>query len=114
MLLGDVPRFPSTGIYLNYVYNGKSIGTNYSGFNNPQVNALLDKAQLTPDTAAQCQLYEQAQKIIYNEAVAVNMYTYDQPVSYRAGITGVVPSPNANPITLSTLRINPTVFNENK
>ncbi|SOD72602.1 peptide/nickel transport system substrate-binding protein [Jatrophihabitans sp. GAS493] len=105
MLLGDVPRFPDTGIYLNYVYNSKSVGTNYSGFSNPQVDALLDKAKVTSDPAARCPLYEQAQKIIYDQAVAVNMYTYQQPVSHRADITGVVASPNANPITLSTLRI---------
>jgi peptide/nickel transport system substrate-binding protein len=105
MLLGDVPRFPDTGIYLNYVYNSKSVGTNYSGFSNAQVDSLLDKAKVTSDQTARCSLYEQAQTIIYDQAVSVNMYTYQQPVSYRAGITGVVASPNANPITLSTLRI---------
>jgi peptide/nickel transport system substrate-binding protein len=105
MLLGDVPRFPDTGIYLNYVYNSKSVGTNYSGFSNPQVDALLNQAEMTSSASTRCSLEEQAQTIIYNQAVSVNMYTYQQPVSYRAGITGVVASPNANPITLSTLRI---------
>jgi peptide/nickel transport system substrate-binding protein len=105
MLLGDVPRFPDTGIYLNYVYNSKAVGTNYSGFDDPKVDALLDKAEVTASRSTQCSLEKQAQTIIYQQAVAVNMYTYQQPVSYRSGITGVVASPNANPITLSTLRI---------
>ncbi len=47
MLMGDVPRFPDTGIYLNYVYNSASVGTNYSGFDNPAVNQLLDQAKVT-------------------------------------------------------------------
>jgi len=105
MLLGDVPRFPDTGIYLNYVYNSASVGSNYSGFSNPQVDALLNQAQVTSDASQRCSLEEQAQTLIYNQAVSVNMYTYQQPVSYRSGITGVVFSPNANPITLSTLRV---------
>ena len=105
MLLGDVPRFPDTGIYLNYVYNSASVGTNYSGFSDPQVDMLLNTAKVTSDQTTRCNLEEQAQTIIYNQAVAVNMYTYQQPVSYRADITGVVANPNANPITLSTLRI---------
>jgi peptide/nickel transport system substrate-binding protein len=105
MLLGDVPRFPDTGIYLNYVYNSASVGSNYSGFSNPQVDALLNQAEVTSDAGQRCSLEEQAQTLIYNQAVSVNMYTYQQPVSYRSGITGVVFSPNANPITLSTLRI---------
>jgi peptide/nickel transport system substrate-binding protein len=105
MLLGDVSRFPDTGIYLNYVYNSKSIGTNYSGVHNPEIDALLDKAKLSIDQTTRCSLYQQAQTIIYDQALAVNMYTYQQPVSFRSGITGVVASPNANPITLSTLRI---------
>ena len=105
MLMGDVPRFPDAGIYLNYVYNSRSVGTNYSGFSDPNVDKLLDQAKVTADADTRCGLYKQVQQTIYDQALSLNMYTYQQPVTYRADITGVVASPNANPITLRTLRI---------
>lgn len=105
MLMGDVPRFPDTGIYLNYVYNSASVGTNYSGFDDPAVNKLLNQAKVTANDAARCQLEQQAQKLIYGQHVSINMYTYQQPVSYRAGIAGIVADPNANPINLRTVRM---------
>ena len=103
--MGDVPRFPDTGIYLNYVYNGASVGTNYSGFNDPAVNKLLNEAKVTASNSASCGLVEQAQKLIYSQHLSINMYTYEQPVSYTTGVTGVVADPNANPISLRTIRV---------
>jgi peptide/nickel transport system substrate-binding protein len=105
MLMGDVPRFPDTGIYLNYVYNSASVGTNYSGFDDPAVNKLLNQAKVTANDAARCQLEKQAQTLVYAQHVSINMYTYQQPVSYRAGITGIVADPNANPVNLRTVRM---------
>jgi peptide/nickel transport system substrate-binding protein len=105
MLMGDVPRFPDTGIYLNYVYNGASVGTNYSGFSNPAVNKLLDEAKVTASNSAGCALVTQAQQLIYNQHLSINMYTYEQPVSYTSGVTGIVADPNANPISLRTVRV---------
>jgi peptide/nickel transport system substrate-binding protein len=105
MLMGDVPRFPDTGIYLNYVYNSASVGTNYSGFDDPAVNKLLNQAKVTADDATRCQLEKQAQTLVYAQHVSINMYTYQQPVSYRAGITGIVADPNANPVNLRTVRM---------
>lgn len=104
-LMGDVPRFPDTGIYLNYVYNGASVGTNYSGFNDPAVNKLLDQAKVTASDSASCGLVKQAEQLIYNQHLSVNMYTYEQPVSYTSGVTGIVADPNANPISLRTVRV---------
>jgi peptide/nickel transport system substrate-binding protein len=105
MLMGDVPRFPDTGIYLNYVYNGTSVGTNYSGFNDPAVNKLLDEAKVTASNSASCGLVKQAQQLIYDQHLSINMYTYEQPVSYTSGVAGIVADPNANPISLRTVRV---------
>jgi peptide/nickel transport system substrate-binding protein len=105
MLMGDVPRFPDTGIYLNYVYNSASVGTNYSGFDDPAVNNLLDKAKVTASNSARCDMEQQAEKLIYAQHVSINMYTYEQPVSYTSGVAGVVANPNANPISLRTIRV---------
>jgi peptide/nickel transport system substrate-binding protein len=105
MLMGDVPRFPDTGIYLNYVYNSASVGTNYSGFDDPAVNNLLDKTKITASDNSRCGLEEQAEKLIYAQHVSINMYTYEQPVSYTAGVAGIVANPNANPVSLRTVRV---------
>jgi peptide/nickel transport system substrate-binding protein len=105
MLMGDVPRFPDTGIYLNYVYNSAATGTNYSGYSNPAVDKLLNTAKVTASDSQRCSLEQQAQKLIFDDAVSVNMYTYQQPVSYRTGTTGVVADPNANPVNLRTVRM---------
>jgi peptide/nickel transport system substrate-binding protein len=105
MLMGDVPRFPDTGIYLNYVYNSAAVGTNYSGFDDPAVDKLLDQAKVTADDSTRCSQEEQAQQLIYNQHVSLNMYTYEQPVSYTSGVTGIVANPNSNPISLRTVRV---------
>ena len=105
MLMGDVPRFPDTGIYLNYVYNSAAVGTSYTGFSDPDVDALLNRAKVTADDTSRCQLEQQAQTLINAKHLAVYMYTYQQPVSYRSGITGIIGDPNANPINLRTVRI---------
>jgi peptide/nickel transport system substrate-binding protein len=105
MLMGDVPRFPDTGIYLNYVYNSASVGTNYSGFKDPAVDKLLNQAKVTASDTSRCQLEQQAQQLVYAQHVSINMYTYQQPVGYRAGITGIVADPNANPVNLRTVRM---------
>ncbi|HEX4189947.1 MAG TPA: ABC transporter substrate-binding protein [Marmoricola sp.] len=105
MLMGDVPRFPDTGIYLNYVYNSAAVGTSYTGLSDPAVDALLNKAKVTADDTSRCQLEQQAQTLINSKHLSVYMYTYQQPVSYRSGITGIVADPNANPINLRTVRV---------
>ena len=105
MLMGDVPRFPDTGIYLNYVYNSAAVGTSYTGFSDPAVDRLLNKAKVTADDTARCNLEKQAQTLVNAKRLAVYMYTYQQPVSYRSGITGIIGDPNANPVNLRTVRI---------
>jgi peptide/nickel transport system substrate-binding protein len=103
-LVGDVSRFPDAGIYLNYAYYSKSIGSNYTGFDNSQFDGLLDQARVSADPTKRCDLLRQAQEILYQQAPAINMYTYQQPVSYRKNLTGITYNPNANPFTLLTVR----------
>src|SRR5262249_34864359 len=88
-LLKDFAQFPDPGAMLGPYYSSTAIGSNRSGYANPQVDALLQQALASPDADAQCKNYEQAQQLINNDAVAINMYTVEDIYGYSQAVTGV-------------------------
>ncbi|MDI6880305.1 MAG: ABC transporter substrate-binding protein [Desulfitobacteriaceae bacterium] len=70
---------------------------NYSFYNNPEVNNLLDKADISVNDQERYQMYGQAQKIIYDEAPWVFGYvtknieaTTKQVVNYQPSMDGML------------------------
>jgi peptide/nickel transport system substrate-binding protein len=106
MLLADNTQIPNVGSFLTQFYGPTSAGQNRSGFSNAKVNALLDAAASTNNQADQCSDYEKAQKIIYNAATAVDLFSVPWPLAYTKNLGGVVVSPITTPISLATLRVN--------
>jgi peptide/nickel transport system substrate-binding protein len=105
MLLADNTQIPTAGSFLAQFYGPSSAGQNRSGFKNTQLNALLDAAASTNNTAAQCSDYEKAQHIVYNAATAVDLFSVPWPLAYTTNLSGVVVSPITTPISLATLRV---------
>ena len=89
MMLEDFAQFPDPGVMLVPYYMSTSIGSNRSGYANPQVDSLLNQALASANPDQQCGFYDQAQRLIYNDAVAVNMYTIVDTYAYNSSLSGV-------------------------
>lgn len=85
MLLEDFAQFPEAGIMLVKGYKSDAVGTNRTGYANPEVDKLLDTALATADDAARCDIYKQVQTILDNDSVMVDMYGVYKPAAYRVG-----------------------------
>lgn len=106
MLVGDAAQYPDPGSPLTTWYRSSAIGTtNRTGFSNARVDALIDRASRTVNDQARCELYKQAQRLIFNSAPAIFMYTTFQPVVYHWNIKGVAYSPTVRPIDPTTIRL---------
>jgi peptide/nickel transport system substrate-binding protein len=84
MLLGDSALFPDVGVFLQSTYASTAVGTNKSGYANPELDALLDKAAATGDDNERCDLYKKAQQIIAADHVFMPMYWAGVNVAYRS------------------------------
>jgi len=105
MLLADNAQIPNVGSFLAQFYGPDSAGQNRSGYSNPELTKLIDAAASTNNEAAQCSDYEKAQKIVYNAATAVDLFSIPWPVAYTNNLSGVVVSPVTTPISLATLEV---------
>ena len=83
ILLDDFAQFPDAGAMLFKTFRSGAVGTNRSGYSNPDVDKLLDDAVQTKDEAARCELYKKAQSIIDGDSVYLSMYTVGRPAPYR-------------------------------
>lgn len=84
MLLGDSALFPDVGVYLQSTYASTAIGTNKSGYANPELDALLDKAAASGDQTERCDLYKKAQQIIDADHVFMPMFWAGINVVFRS------------------------------
>jgi oligopeptide transport system substrate-binding protein len=71
--------------YDNFMYDlfhsqAANGGNNYSQYQNPEFDSLVDEAKATPDPAAAAELYNEAERILLNDDIAVvpiNFYRGD-------------------------------------
>ncbi len=63
--------------------------TNHGGYNNPDVDALLDEAQTELDPARQAELYKQAQAIALEEAAIIPLFDQETVIAYRPFVRGL-------------------------
>jgi len=85
MLLEDFAQVPDPGIMLVKGFRSDSVGTNRSGYKNPEVDKLLNDALATADDAKRCDLYKQVQTILDQDSVMIDMYGVYKPAVYRVG-----------------------------
>ncbi len=84
MLLGDSALFPDVGVYLQSTYASTAVGTNKSGYANPEVDGLLEKASASGSEEERCDLYKKAQEIIAADHVFMPMYWAGVNVAFRS------------------------------
>ncbi|HYJ12748.1 MAG TPA: ABC transporter substrate-binding protein [Thermomicrobiales bacterium] len=63
--------------------------TNHGGYNNPEVDALLDEAQVELDPVRQAELYKQAQAIGLAEVAVAPLYDQETVIAYRPFVRGL-------------------------
>jgi peptide/nickel transport system substrate-binding protein len=82
---------PSDYYYAQQVTGGSF---NFQKFSNPAVNKLLDQAQTTTDFAARKGLYDQAAKIIVDQASYIYLYNPDVIQAYSSDLRGYTVRPD--------------------
>ena len=69
------PAFPDASAVMYQNYNSQFIGTgqNWGGYSNPEVDELTNAAQVETDQDVRCDEYAQAEQIVVDDYVAINM-----------------------------------------
>ncbi len=84
--------FPDPSNYLDPLFNARSItptaSLNRSFYSNPKVNALLDSALQTPSGPARWAKYQQAQRLIVDDAPVVLLHNTQRYVARQPRIEG--------------------------
>ena len=65
--IGWIADYPDPQDFLEILFHGNSLD-NHMGYNNPEVNRLLDQAAVEPDQKKRFDLYAQAEQIIVTDA----------------------------------------------
>lgn len=85
-LMAEFAQLPDPGGMLVPYFMSTSVGTNRSGYSNPKVDELLNSALATGDADERCKAYEEAQRIIDEDMVSVNMYTFARPFGHSESV----------------------------
>jgi peptide/nickel transport system substrate-binding protein len=73
-------------------------GFNWEHYANPDLDALVDRANATSDAAARTKLYQQANSIVMNAAVIIPIYNSDGLFVGTSKLKGVQFTVNAGPL----------------
>jgi peptide/nickel transport system substrate-binding protein len=73
-------------------------GFNWEHYSNPQLDALVDRANATSDAAARTKLYQQANSMIMDAAVIIPIYNSDGLFVSTSKLKGVQFTVNATPL----------------
>ena len=92
------PPFSDPSSILYQVFDSKFInsGQNWGGYNNPQVDKLVEQAQTITDSKQSCSLYNQAEKLIIADTPTINMSNPQFVTVYNKRISGFKYEPSHN------------------
>lgn len=90
------PAYPDANAVMFVNYDSQFIGggQNWGGFTDKAYDALVEKAQTLTDNAARCKLYDQAQKIVTDDALAINMANSKAVAVYNKRLSGFTYQPS--------------------
>ena len=91
--LGGWSGRPDLDGSLNYLFSTTG-SQNYTGYSNPQVDVMLERARLIADPALRTRLYRQAQAIVADDAPVVFLFYLPQNVATTLRVHGAVASPD--------------------
>jgi peptide/nickel transport system substrate-binding protein len=102
-LLWDFPYYPEIGPMLYRVYSSQFVDqTNYARYANPQLDQLLTSGMSNPDPDAACQQFEDAQKLIVDDHVAMPISNPQNTLVLRDGLS-ITYDPTSQLFDVSTL-----------
>jgi peptide/nickel transport system substrate-binding protein len=89
---------------LSATYHSRNIesGFNWSHFNNPEFDALVDQAAQEGDDAKRCELYHQAQTILWDQAAAIPIQQKAAILVAQTKLQGIAFDGNAYPYYYDT------------
>ncbi|MCV9878075.1 ABC transporter substrate-binding protein [Brenneria izbisi] len=89
------PDFADPYMYMNYWFesNKKGLPGNRSFYDNPAVDALLQKAIAVSDQKQRTDYYQQAQKVVIDEAAYVYLFQKNYQVAMNKAVQGFVFNP---------------------
>ena len=89
------PDFADPYMFMNYWFESdkKGLPGNRSFYANPQVDSLLKQAVSTPDQAERTQYYQQAQKVVIDEAAYDYLFQKNYQVGMNKAVKGYVFNP---------------------
>lgn len=91
---GWIMDYPIMDNMLYPLFYSKNIGMdNTSRYSNPQVDKLLDQARKEPDENKRIELYQQAEKLILDDAAVVPVVFYAHRAVAQKWVRGLVYSP---------------------
>lgn len=91
-MLSWVADYPDPGAFLRILFHSQS-PENYIGYANPEVDRLLDQAEVEPDGERRLDLYRQAQQAIIDDAVLVPLYFVETYMLVQPHVHGVTMTP---------------------
>ncbi|MEV7012593.1 ABC transporter substrate-binding protein [Streptosporangium sp. NPDC051022] len=89
------PPYPDPDSVLYLQFDSKFInnGQNSGGYDNPQVDKLVEDAQKLTDQDARCAAYKKAQQLIAADHASINLSNPQYVTVYRKGLTGYAYDP---------------------
>ena len=84
--------FPDPQNFLEVLFHSDS-AVNHSGYSNPVVDGLLERAAVEPDPEARVALYQEAERLVLDEWVAVPLWHYRDYALVRPHVQGYQLSP---------------------
>lgn len=90
------PAYPDANAVMFVNYDSQFIGggQNWGGFTDKAYDALVEKAQTLTDDAARCKVYDQAQKIVTDNVLAINMANSKAVAVYNKRLSGFTYQPS--------------------
>jgi peptide/nickel transport system substrate-binding protein/oligopeptide transport system substrate-binding protein len=104
---GWIADYPDPENFLTVLFHSRNIGAagNTSRYRNPRLDRILDEADTMPSSAARLKRYQEAERIVVDDAVWVSLYHYSSRALIRPYVRGVERSPiSSAPEFLSPLR----------
>jgi peptide/nickel transport system substrate-binding protein len=74
-----IADFPEAENYLSVFYGSNPAPPNYTRYNNPQFDALYDKAMVTENDSLRYKLYQQMDQMVIDDAPVVPLW-YDEVI----------------------------------
>jgi len=82
---------PSALTILDPMYRSTSAHWSHFWYQNPEIDALLDAAASAVDDGRRAEIYQQIQRIIYDDQPAIFTFSQDEVVTMRANVRGYQP-----------------------